>query len=71
MRRPFCRFYRIVKCRFGDGEVCDSEVLGIAIRAYNLLRLRALRKDKMVNNNENASSSDTINDIVFRLKCMR
>ena len=26
-------------CRFSDNEVCDSEVLGIAIWAHNLLRL--------------------------------
>jgi len=26
-------------CRFSDGKVCDSKVLSIAIRAYNLLRL--------------------------------
>jgi len=33
-------------CRFSDGKVCDSEVLSIAIRAYNLLRLRACGRTK-------------------------
>jgi len=39
--------------------------------SVSVLRLRALRKDRMVNNDENASSSEAIDDIIFRLKCIR
>jgi hypothetical protein len=36
-----------------------------------LLRLRALRKDRMVNNDGNASSSEAIDNVIFRLKYIR
>jgi len=38
---------------------------------FTVLRLRALRKDRMVNNDGNASSSEAIDNVIFRLKCIR
>jgi hypothetical protein len=35
----------------------------------SVLRLRACGRTEWKNNDENASSSDAIDDIVFRLKC--
>jgi hypothetical protein len=47
-----------------------ARVPGIARPAVAPVKITSLRKDRMVNNDENASSSDAIDGIVFRLKCI-